>query len=120
MASWKTVLTFTRLLALVGTVVMLALGIWCKYELSVCFKRVLIDDYLAIVIVRNIEDRGSVVLESFRSRLGSDTVLWSHFVTEAAKGAVRVSVLVAMVSSTPTWSVQSDGQRVRSLLSRLS
>ncbi|KAJ4338476.1 hypothetical protein N0V95_008045 [Ascochyta clinopodiicola] len=82
MASSKTALTMVRSLALVGAIVVFALGTW------------------SLVIIRDIEDRGEKILDPFQTRLAGDAASWSQFITAAARGAARAWILVVASSIT--------------------
>ncbi|KZM22295.1 hypothetical protein ST47_g6557 [Ascochyta rabiei] len=82
MASSKTALTMVRSLALVGAIIVFAFGIW------------------SLVIIRDIDNRGENVLDSFQTRLVGDATSWSQFIAAAAHGVARTWILVVASSIT--------------------
>ncbi|KAG9206482.1 hypothetical protein G6514_003313 [Epicoccum nigrum] len=82
MAVSKTVITCLRSIALVGTVLLFALGVW------------------TLVTINAIDDRGTAVLSTFQARLGADAPSWSQYITAARNGSARAWVLTVLSSTT--------------------
>lgn len=115
MASSKTTLTFLRLSALVGTSIVISMGIWGKSECHVRLQSMVIDRCSALIIIQDVDNRGDVVLKSFQSRLGNEIASWLHLIAAAAKGAALLWVLILTVSTTISLNNQPDQRRVRPL-----
>lgn len=116
MASYKVTLTLLRLLVLVGTAIIVALGTWCEYSYKHNGEHYT-DGSPALIIITAINDRGSIVLSSFTMKLEPEAGSWSQFIAAAAEGPARTWVLVINVSTVPSTRDRADWYRVRLLCS---